>query len=425
MDTKKNKRFIINFKNFFKLLSIFLAITSFVIMACVIDLQMNLPDIYTTTVSSGNVISGPLPVIISTKKDNKFISTSTRADKCNAELLLMNVIPIKDININPSEEVTVIPCGAPFGIKLFTEGVVIVGISDVKSTNGIYNPAKIAGLKKGDIIVNINDNCVNSNEDVANILENSQGRDLDLLIKREDSEFHSKLKPVKSCDDDMYKAGIWVRDSSAGIGIMTFINPQTNVFGGLGHGICDIDTGSLLPLSHGDIISAQINGVKAGQKGNPGELKGNFCNNEKSIIGTLNKNTVSGVYGTLSDNYDCCGQTAIVAMKQQVKIGDASIITTVSGDKPNKYSIKIKSVNYNDISPTKNMIVEITDPELLNVTGGIVQGMSGSPIIQNGMLVGAITHVFVNDPKRGYAIFAENMIKTSTTVDYSDIKKAS
>lgn len=413
-------------KKIFKGFAIILSLTLILVLACIINFSIKFPDNFNITNTSGKSVNSFIPITIKSLNTSKAQNSSTFSQskkQYNAELMLMNSIPIKNVSIQVTDDVSVIPCGTPFGIKLFTEGVVVVGLSDVKTSNGIYNPAKLAGIKKGDVIISMNNVNVRSNEDVANIIENSKGNDIKLIVKRDNNEFESTLKPLKSTDDDAYKIGIWVRDSSAGIGTMTFINPKTNVFAGLGHGICDVDTGELLPLSHGDIISAKIEGLKPGQKGDPGELKGIFHNNDTQL-GTLRENTITGVYGCLKKNIDS-KEKMVVAMKQQIKTGDANILTTISGDKPSSYSIKIKSVNYNELSPTKNMVVEITDPDLLNQTGGIVQGMSGSPIIQNEKLVGAITHVFVNDPKKGYAIFAENMLNSSSLVDCYDNQIAS
>lgn len=407
-------------------MTIILSIVFFGLIACITNVSIELPNSFNVTSKSGENVNNFFPVTIRAINNSQGKRISSFVDDkspYNAELLFMNSIPIKNVNIHLTDEVSVIPCGTPFGIKLFTEGVVVVGLSDVKTSDGIYNPAKLAGIKKGDVIISMDDKNVHSNEDVANIIESSQGSDIKLHVKRNDNEFDSTLRPLRSTDDDAYKIGIWVRDSSAGIGTMTFINPETNTFAGLGHGICDVDTGELLPLSHGDIISAKIDGLKPGQKGDPGELKGRFYNNE-SLLGTLNENTITGVYGHLKEKSKA-NKEMIVAMKQQVKTGDADILTTISGDQPSSYSIKIKSVNYNESSPTKNMIVEITDPNLLNQSGGIVQGMSGSPIIQDEKLVGAITHVFVNDPKKGYAIFAENMLHSSANVDHYNNQRAS
>lgn len=395
-------------KKFFKILSCILSIFFCLIFVLGIFVKNKFPNSFTITHSTGFKLDDYLPVtakvLVNDEKNNLYHE---------AKLMLMNAIPIKDINLKLIEETKVIPCGMPFGIKLFTEGVVIVGLSDVKTNNGNHNPAKTSGLKKGDVILTINQHSVKTNEEMAEIVESSNGNELTLNIRRNKNDFTVKLKPIRSESDNIYKAGMWVRDSSAGIGTMTFYNPKTHVFAGLGHGICDIDTGELLPLSHGDIVSAKINGIKIGQKGSPGELKGFFNNYQP--MGNLIINTESGIYGNM---YDAPSQQSelIVAMKQQVKTGKAHIITTLSEDKFETFEVNINNVNYNESSPTKNMVVEITDPKLLEKTGGIVQGMSGSPIIQNGLLVGAVTHVFINDPKKGYGIFAENMLTNSLNI---------
>lgn len=335
-----------------------------------------------------------------------------------ADVMLMNLIPIKTIKIHQIEEMKVIPCGNPFGVKIFTKGAIVVGLSDVMTANGAENPAKLAGIQKGDIILSVNEREIKNNEDLSKIIEVCEGKEISLNIIRDNNKFNAVIRPAKSESDKAYKIGLWVRDSSAGIGTMTFYDPESNIFGGLGHGICDVDTGELLPLSHGSIVNASINGITKGVKGMPGELKGYFI--ECDAVGELTQNTYTGVYGYLKSNpYE--KEAITVAMKQQVRKGKAQILTTVYGVEPKLYEIDIQSINYNEDLPSKNMIVKIIDQELLNETGGIIQGMSGSPIIQNGMLVGAITHVFVNDPQKGYAIFAENMTykskKSSSTAN--------
>ncbi|MDF2567582.1 MAG: stage sporulation protein, partial [Oscillospiraceae bacterium] len=213
--------------------------------------------------------------------------------------------------------------------------------------------------------------------------------------------------------DNTFKIGLWVRDSSAGIGTVTFYNPENSVFGGLGHAVCDVDTGQVMPIMSGEVVDVNINGVTRGSSGSPGELKGSFSSNKDS--GSIAVNNETGVFGVLYQNPS--NHSAIpIAMKQEVKTGKATIFTTVSGNTPQEYKINIEKVNLNDNSMTKNMVIKITDPELLQKTGGIVQGMSGSPIMQNGVLVGAVTHVFINDPTKGYGIFIENMYNHSKAV---------
>ncbi len=404
-------------KKFFKILSGVLSLCFCLVLGLGFFIKNNFPDSFSITNSTGVKLNDYLPITA-----KALVGDEYKERNYNATLMLMNSIPVKGINLRLIEETKVVPCGTPFGIKLFTEGVAIVGISDVKTANGTFNPAKISGLKKGDVILTINEKPINTNKDMAQIIENCCGKELILNIRRNNNDFIAKLIPIKSDQDNLYKAGMWVRDSSAGIGTMTFYNPKTNVFAGLGHGICDVDTGELLPLSHGDVVSAKIDGIKLGQKGSPGELKGFFNNYQP--IGNLVINTASGIYGNIYDMKPTQDEV-VIAMKQQVKTGKAHIITTLSQDTCEMFEININSVNYDESSPTKNMVIEITDRNLISKTGGIVQGMSGSPIIQNGRLVGAVTHVFVNYPKKGYGIFAENMLTNSLNVQRQSQKSAS
>ena len=254
------------------------------------------------------------------------------------------------------------------------------------------------------------------------MIENSSGKEISISVKRKNKEFKTTLKPQISTDDEKYHAGIWVRDSCAGIGILTFKNSSNNSFAGLGHGICDTDTHEIMPLYTGNIVEASILDIQKGSCGSPGELKGSFLNSES--IGTIYSNSDMGIYGALTE--DPRSEKAIkVATKQNVKKGPAKLLTTINGTEPDYYDINIDSVNYNKNIPTQNIRISVNDERLLKETGGIVQGMSGSPIIQNGELVGAITHVLINNPKKGYAIFAETMLTNSNNIIKSSYKNVS
>ena len=207
---------------------------------------------------------------------------------------------------------------------------------------------------------------------------------------------------------------MWVRDSSAGIGTVTFYDESTGLFGGLGHPVCDVDTGGILPLSSGDVVDVNITGVRKSTEGNAGELQGIFVSDK--ACGTLYTNNQYGVFGALKN---CPSPYSPIPMglKQEIQLGEASILTTIDGDKPQEYSISIEKIDYRSDNSNKNMVIKITDEKLLSLTGGIVQGMSGSPIIQNGKLIGAVTHVFVNEPTKGYAIFCENMYEYGCKTD--------
>ena len=404
----------IRIKKFFKILSVSLFFVSSAVFISGAVILNNLPDYYLVTKTEQETSETIYPVIKTRLINNdEFLETNALNkdfdNKCDykMELRLLNAIPIKEIDAKMVDEVQVIPCGNPFGVKIFTKGAVIVGISDVNADDGNVNPAKIAGLKKGDVILKANDIDIKNNEDILKITESSAGEKVKLDCVRGTNQFTTEIQPIKSQSENVYKLGLWVRDSSAGIGTMTFFNPDDNTFAGLGHGICDIDTGDILPVSHGDIVRASVNGVVKAVRGVPGELKGFFIDGEP--IGDLSKNTPVGVFGKVFKPF-VEKEKITIAMKHHVKKGKVQILTTISGTTPAFYDAEIKSINYNRSQPSKNMIVEITDPNLLDQTGGIIQGMSGSPIIQDGKLIGAITHVFVNDPTKGYGIFIENML---------------
>ncbi|QAT51342.1 SpoIVB peptidase [Caproiciproducens sp. NJN-50] len=336
-------------------------------------------------------------------------------------LMLYHLIPIKSVDVSIVDQTCVVPCGTPFGIKMFTDGVVIVGLADIQTSSGSVNPAAQAGLKIGDVITEVDGKEVSSNSEVAKDVENCDGKNMRFCVRRDGTLSTVTLQPVRAEADGLYKAGLWVRDSTAGIGTLTYYDPSTKSFAGLGHGICDSDTGELMPLLSGDIVPVTINGVSKGLKGKPGELRGYFTDSD--AMGRLVANVTTGVYGYLNSAPE--GGALKVAMKQDVKAGAVQILTTIDGGTPQYYDAEIERIDYRDQVQSKNLILHITDGKLITQTGGIVQGMSGSPILQGGKLVGAVTHVFVNDPTRGYGVFAENMLAESKSVDSAMKSKAS
>ncbi len=335
----------------------------------------------------------------SLKSENEKIGQKTT-------LKLFGIIPIKEVFIEEVDTPLLIPCGEPFGIKLLSEGVMIVGISDVKTENGTFSPARYSGLSEGDIIISIDGKTVSSNSDVSNIISESNGRTLEIVATRDNQTMHLLLTPVYSKVTNLYQAGMWVRDSTAGIGTITYYDAQTGCFGGLGHPVCDVDTGNIIPLSSGKVCSVTITDVVKGESGVPGELCG--CFSEPGNFGTLDANTTSGVFGILSSN-PSDNKAIPMAMRQEIHTGEAYILSTVDGSSPKKYDIQIEKIDMKNSENGKNMVIRITDTELLSRTGGIVQGMSGSPIIQDDKIIGAVTHVFVNDPTKGYGIFIDEM----------------
>lgn len=411
-------------RKFFKGLSVLSLAAVLFLSAAVGILAYSTPNSYQVTVGRNLGLDNPA-ISVKNVEDDQIITAASLGKVNNhykAKLMLFNAIPIKTVNISVIDESWIIPCGTPFGIKMFTNGVVIVGTADIQTENSVVNPAAVAGLKVGDIITSIDGKTVNANEELAQVIEAGKGKKMKLSFSRDNVQMTATLSPVKSAADDTYKGGLWVRDSTAGIGTVTFYNPSTGVFGGLGHGICDVDTNKLLPLRTGDIVNVTINGVIKGEKGQAGELKGYF--NDDTPVGILNSNVEEGVYGIMVSP-PSKNKAVRAAMKQEVKTGNAKILATIDGGTPQYYDIQIESINYHDNARTKNMVIRVTDERLLNTTGGIVQGMSGSPIIQNDMLVGAVTHVFVNDPTRGYGIFAENMLTAAQNTTEESAKKAS
>ena len=306
-------------------------------------------------------------------------------------------------------ERTLVPVGRAVGVKLFSDGVMVVGFSEVASDQGRAAPARDCGLKEGDIITHIGQTEVDTIEEVQAALQQAGDTDLSIRALREDQTVQLTAHAVRCGSDGQYKLGAWIRDSMAGIGTITFWDPETGAFGALGHGINDVDTARLMPLQSGGILYSDVAGVKKGEKGAPGELKGDFQTDRD--LGELYANTPGGVFGTLTDEgFFQNSQPLPVAARDEVKAGPATILSNVAGDEVKEYAVEITRIFPQNDEDTRNLMLKVTDPELLAATGGIVQGMSGSPILQDGKLVGAVTHVLVNDPTQGYGILAENML---------------
>ena len=335
-----------------------------------------------------------------------------------AVLKLFGIIPVKKITVNKISTENICIGGQPFGIKLFTKGVIVVGLTDILTSEGTVCPASDAGIKKGDIILAVNEKEVASAEDFGKMLSECGSKGAVLRCQREESEFDATVLPAVSIEDNKYKVGLWVRDSTAGIGTVTFIDKKTGVFGGLGHGVCDVDTGMLMPLESGTFVDVNVTGVIKGEPHNPGELRGNFTKEKR---GELRSNCETGVFGKVYNTEKVTGENVQIGGKGTVTQGKIQIYTTVNGYKPQKYDAEIIKI-FEDSGKTKNFMIKITDERLLEKTGGIVQGMSGSPILQNGKLIGAVTHVLINNPEKGYGIFIENMLESANDVLNEDYK---
>ena len=373
----------------------------------------NLPNSFLVTKGDTLKINGIFDIKAC---DNRLVMQSNASQdntmKSTVTLKLFGSIPIKDVTVNAIEEPTLVVGGNPFGIKIITEGVMVINTTKVDTVKGDMSPAEMSGIQQGDVILEINGNKVLSNEDLQELIMRSQGEEVVVSVKRDNRVEKVVLYPQYSLSEACYKAGMWVRDSSAGIGTITFYDQQTEMFGGLGHPVCDSDTGKILPLHSGEVVAVTINGLKKGKEGNPGELVGTFLSSMS--IGSLQINNQSGIFGKL-DSAPNLSSPVPMGFRQEIKEGKAQILTTIKGNSPIAYDIEIEHINLKTDELSKNMIIRITDPELLEKAGGILQGMSGSPIIQNGKIVGAVTHVFVNDPTRGYGIFVDTM--------YSYVKK--
>jgi stage IV sporulation protein B len=331
----------------------------------------------------------------------------------NLQFKLFGLLPIKNMLVRVLPKINVVPGGHAIGVALYTKGALVVGISDIKSSDGdIYSPAQDAGLIPGDIIEKVNNVTIKNAEHLSMLVNESKDQSLQLSIRRNDKLMDVTIEAVKDHQDDRKKLGIWVRDSTAGVGTLSFYLPNNNMYGALGHAITDIDTRSLLRVDNGEIMKSQIIDIRQGEKGKPGEIRAMFSEKE-NIIGNIKKNTVYGIYGEIYNSLDnpIYRKPIDICLQHQVKEGPATILCTVDDEGIKEYDIEIIRIN-NQLEPDmKSMIIKINDKKLLSKTGGIVQGMSGSPIIQDNKLVGAVTHVFVNDPTKGYGIFIEWMLK--------------
>ncbi len=335
------------------------------------------------------------------------VRTAAVGEQYRARLTLAGLFPLKEVTVTVTEERTVMVCGTPFGVKMYTDGVLVVGLSDVSTAAGRVNPAASAGVQVGDVITAVNGEVVTSSRRVSRLIKECDGGRLTLRLRRDGVVFDATLTPARPTEGGGYQAGMWIRDSAAGVGTLTFYDPATGAFGGLGHAVCDVDTGTVMPLGSGEVVPARIFGIVKGESGTPGELKGCF---DPGVLGRLEENGEQGLYGTLTV-YPVGAVCLPVASRQQVHTGAAQILCTLNGTRPQYYDVEIEQVRQNSRYVARHMVVRVTDPDLLALSGGIVQGMSGSPIIQDGRLVGAVTHVLVEDPARGYGIFAGTMLE--------------
>ena len=305
-----------------------------------------------------------------------------------------------------AESSTVILGGQPFGVKFYNDGVMVIELEEFFNGSHYVCPAKEGGLQVDDVIKKVNGIEIKTNEDLQETATGCGGKGMSFIIERDGKELCKTVKPQANTVGT-YLLGAWVRDSCAGIGTVTYYNPDNNYFAALGHGICDRDTGAMMPLGEAEIVGASISSVERSSIGKAGSLNGYFTD---KTLGTVTNNTINGIYGTIIDNSYLSGDRFEIAEFDEIQTGDAQIITTISGDRPESYDLKITSIRNDNPRNNENFVIKVTDKRLLDECGGIVQGMSGSPIVQNGKLIGAVTHVFLNNPEEGYGVAAQFMV---------------
>lgn len=383
-----------------KIFSSTVAAAALLILMLVSHFAASLPDSFWVE-STGSFQLSSMPFISAVPSQaSEAASLAPFSGKSEKTLMLLGVIPIKTVTENVAEAPILLAGGDPFGIKLEAEGAVVVGINEIDGVS----PAAECGIQIGDIIISAAGKDVTTNQSLADIIMDSKGDPTEIVISRGGEEKTLTLTPRLTCGT--YKAGIDIRDSSAGIGTITFYDPASGMFAGLGHAVCDYDTGEAFPCGKGSVCGVEITGLRKSAPGDPGELQGVFTNSRS--IGSIVKNCESGIYGSIS-RIPASARSYPLGFRQEVTKGEASMICTLDGgSEPKEYSIVIESIDLAN-SGVKDMVIRVTDEALLSQAGGIVQGMSGSPIIQNGKLVGAVTHVFVKDTCRGYAILADKM----------------
>ena len=406
-----------------KLLIAFLLflITTVFIYICAIDAiprniilfkgeELNFRKIFGISIENKNLKYGAIQTSTDSVK-NQEIGTK------NLEVKLFNAFKVKDIDVSIIERTKVIPVGQVSGIKLYTSGVLVVGMSEIKGTDNIkHKPYENSGIQEGDTIVQIENKDITDTKELINVVNLSQGKELKIKYVRNNDSLECNITPVKTSETE-YKLGLWVRDSAAGIGTMTYIEPELNSFAALGHGITDIDTGKILNISDGQFITTKVLSIMKGTSGNPGKILGTI--NEQAKIGIINKNSIFGIYGVVNDitNVKLNSNNAIdVATRNEIELGEAKILCSLDGESAEEYKIQIEKIYLNNDYDNKSMLIKVTDNKLIEKTGGIIQGMSGSPVIQNGKFIGAVTNVLINDPTRGYVVFGDLMVKEMKSV---------
>lgn len=346
-------------------------------------------------------------------EDKKIYASNNNYNQCKKiDLKLFNLLTIKSFYLN-DKDIEVYVGGDVVGFSLNNDGVVIIGVGAVDTDNGKVNTTQKSDIKKGDIIKKIEGQNVFSVADICRITnkDENKNRELDIIIKRKDKEINTTIENVLDKNSGIYKLGLWVKDDISGIGTLTYIRKDNSRFGALGHSICDADTKTVYNINGGEMYPCTVIGIKKGSKGKPGELKGLFMQGKNNKRGSVDKNCDYGVFGEVCDeklqyNKECM----LAGGRLYAKPGKAYIRSSIDGNASKDYEIEIVKTNYQSSSNEKSMVIKIVDKELIEKTGGIIQGMSGSPIIQNGRVIGAVTHVFINDPTKGFGVYLDWMV---------------
>ncbi|WP_347549679.1 SpoIVB peptidase [Pseudalkalibacillus hwajinpoensis] len=387
-----------------------------------VQLFLSIPDEIVMFEGDQTTISSVKPAVVSVASsdivnvDQSENVVTINGESSGSDILDLTVgdLPVKKVDVKVLPDFKVIPGGQSIGVKLNTRGVLVVGHHLIHTNQGDRSPGEIADIQVGDIITKINGQSVQKMSDIGSIVKKagSDGNALEVTIVRENKELSKKLVPVKDKQNAAYRIGLYIRDSAAGVGTLTFYHPNTKKYGALGHVISDMDTKKPIVVHHGEIYPSSVTSIEKGTNGHPGEKLARFSKTEQKL-GTITRNSPFGIFGEMNIElkkgmYD---KPMPIALSHQVKEGPAKILTVVKGSEVKAYDVEVVSSIPQKFPATKGMVIKVTDPELLKETGGIVQGMSGSPIIQNGKVIGAVTHVFVNDSTSGYGVHIEWMLE--------------
>lgn len=390
----------------------------------------NLPQFQRTQVSRGElnfkgIWSGIIQVETESSNQETVsvssagFSLSPLSEKLDVAYKLFGIFPLKTGEVEVMTPLKLIPGGQSIGVSLQTKGVMVVGQAPVVDESGKNSfPAKEAGIQVGDILLKIENQEVRTDQEVSNAIDlaGKQKGTVTVLFKHQDKVVEKTVRPIFCVETGRYRMGLFVRDEAAGVGTLSFLDPVSNLYGALGHVITDADTNQKIEVYNGKVVASTIYAIEKGKRGHPGEKIGSFVPNSP-FNGTIEKNSQTGIFGKMNGQIEnpYFKEAIPVGWESEVKAGPAKIYTVIQGEKIEEFDVNIDRVMSNR-TDSKNMIVRVTDPRLLELTGGIIQGMSGSPIVQDGKLIGAVTHVFVNDSQRGYGVFIQNMLNESSQI---------